>query len=302
MTIITSRTKENGKINIDPNKCNLCRLCVEICPDDSLIIENEMLTVNPNPFFGCLACGHCVAICPKDAIIVTGRTVTENDYVKLPKSDSKMGFDSLYPLLFSRRSIRHFKENEVEREKIDKILDAVTTAPMGIPPSDVKVIVLAGRDKVREFGIDFSKELKKVNKMMPFMIKLMWPFISKEQKDAFNSFIIPLMKGLSDGYDKGHDYLLYDAPLAIYFYCPVFSDSADAIIAATYATIAAESLGIGSCMIGTVAPVIQRASKQFKTKYGIEKKTSSGIMVIFGYPKFRFQKGVKRSLAEIAWK
>jgi formate hydrogenlyase subunit 6/NADH:ubiquinone oxidoreductase subunit I len=51
MTVITSRTKENGKIYIDCQKCNLCGLCVDICPDESLIIENEKLSVNPGDLY-----------------------------------------------------------------------------------------------------------------------------------------------------------------------------------------------------------------------------------------------------------
>ena len=43
MTIKTSRTDENGKRMIDYGKCNTCGLCVEICPDESLIISDEKL-------------------------------------------------------------------------------------------------------------------------------------------------------------------------------------------------------------------------------------------------------------------
>ena len=299
MTIKTSRTNENGKISIDYGKCNLCGLCVEICPDNSLIIKGEKLIESPTPFFGCLACGHCVSICPKDAIMVTGRTVSANDYSKLLKDETKSNYDQLYSLMFARRSIRHFKDKEIEKEKIDKIIEATSTAPMGIPPSDVKVLLINGRKKVREFTKDFFVELKRMKKMMPLMTQIMRPFMPKDQYEAFRSFIIPLMNGLSTGYEEGHDYLLYDAPLAMYFYCTLFADSADAIIAATYSTLAAESMGLGSCMIGTVSPVIQRASKKFKAKYRLKLKTQSGIMVVFGYPKYRFQKGVKRTLGSV---
>ena len=49
----------------------------------------------------------------------------------------------------------------------------------------------------------------------------------------------------------------YDAPLAIYFYGSPYCDPADPIIAATYAMIAAEALGLGTCMLGAIHPLIQ---------------------------------------------
>jgi nitroreductase len=63
--------------------------------------------------------------------------------------------------------------------------------------------------------------------------------------------------------------------------------------------MAAESLGLGSCMIGSVTPVYKRGGKAFIRKYGIPDYAKYGIAVIFGYPKYRYHKAIRRSFAHI---
>jgi len=75
---------------------------------------------------------------------------------------------------------------------------------------------------------------------------------------------------------------------------------ADPLIAATYAMLAAESLGLGSCMIGTPAFFI-KYSKRFKRKYNIPLKNQQGIVVIFGYTLIAHKKSIKRRLAKTTY-
>ncbi len=41
MAIITSRTNENGRITFSYDLCNSCGLCVKVCKDFSLKMENN---------------------------------------------------------------------------------------------------------------------------------------------------------------------------------------------------------------------------------------------------------------------
>ena len=72
------------------------------------------------------------------------------------------------------------------------------------------------------------------------------------------------------------------------------------MVAATYAMLAAESLGLGSCMIGTPAYFI-KYSKDLKQKYNLPRKNQPGIVVIFGYPRIRFRKALRRRLAKVTY-
>ena len=79
-----------------------------------------------------------------------------------------------------------------------------------------------------------------------------------------------------------------------------YADPADPLISATYAMLAAEALGLGSCMIGTPAQFI-KYSKKLKKKYGIPERNTQGIMVIFGYPQVKFTRSIKRSLGGVRY-
>ena len=99
--------------------------------------------MSKNPLYSCIGCGHCEAIYKNEAIFVTGRTLKENDFFEL-KNDNIADFEQLHNLIKSRRSVRDFKDKEIPQNFIDKIIDTSSFAPMGISPSEVKLLVLQG--------------------------------------------------------------------------------------------------------------------------------------------------------------
>lgn len=259
MSLKTSRTSENARVKIDFNQCSDCGLCSVVCKDLTLTMQNGRIQIDNNPIFGCVGCAQCVAVCPEDCIEVEGRTIVMDDFIPLKEFKTAADYNQLYSLMFKRRSIRDFKDKEIEQEIIDKILQAASTSPMGIPPSDVEVIVFKGKDKVSSFSKDFIEYLESIKWMFSkWTIPLWKPFISKEDYEMYKSFLLPLINFLIERNKKGEDWLLYNAPLAIYFYGSPYSDPADPLIPATYAMLAAESLGLGTCMIGSINPFIKR--------------------------------------------
>jgi ferredoxin len=302
MPVKTTRADKNAKIIIDYSRCAACGLCTRVCKDESLVIKDGRLVVNGSPLFGCFGCGQCAAVCPNEAIQIKGRALSPADFIRLPPKESLANHEQLHSLMLSRRSMRDFKDKDVEQAVIDRIISSASAAPMGIPPSDVGVLVLRGRKRVRGFSFDFIDYVKGTRWFLsPFMLSLMRPFMSKESHEMFRSFVIPMVNHLVEKREKGEDWLLYDAPLAMYFYCTPYSDPADPYIAATYAMLAAESLGLGSCMIGSIAPFLVRGGKKVKKKYGIPQYAKSGIAVIFGYPRFRYHRAIRRTLGRVAY-
>ena len=302
MPIPTSRTNELGKISIDLQKCNGCGICVDVCKDFSLKMQDGKVVPADNPKFGCMACGHCMAICPKEAITIEGRFLSTADLFPLPDKSGKASYDALLNLFQRRRSIREFKDQPVEEEMLRKIIDAASTAPMGIPPSDVSVIVLNNKEKVRQFTVDFCTYLESLKWMVSrWFLIVARPFWGKENVQMLREFIKPMMNCFIDSMKQGTNLVTYDAPAALYFYGSPFTDPADPVVAATYAMTAAESLGLGTCMLGGIHPFIQngKAAKKLREKYGIRFKSREGLFVIIGYPKFKFRDGIRRTFANI---
>ena len=302
MSIPTSRTEEAATVSIDLQKCKGCGKCVSVCKDFEFELINGKVSLTKQPLFGCIACGHCMAICPEGAIHVNGRCLTPDDLFNLRKSPDRVDYDSLLLMLQSRRSLREFEDTPVQREILDQIILAAATAPMGIPPSDVNLLVLHGKDKVRKFSSDFCKLLGKNTWLVSrWFLALTRLFYDRKTSDFFRKFMRPVFEVYIGSMNKGIDVVTYDAPVAIYFYGSPYCDPADPIIAATYAMLAAESLGLGTCMLGAIHPFLQSGFgvRQFKARYGIRYKSREGLVLIIGYPKVKYAKGVRRTFANV---
>lgn len=78
--------------------------------------------------------------------------MSPTDLFDLPPKEKAADYNQLLALLQRRRSIREFDSRTVEHEKIVRILEAAVTAHMGLPPSDVNVLVLDSKEKNRAFS------------------------------------------------------------------------------------------------------------------------------------------------------
>jgi len=304
MAIPTSRTSEPAEITINRQLCRGCGSCVEVCKDSGLVIREGKAEPSDEPIFGCIGCGHCMAICPSGAILIRGRALSPEDLIPLPEDSETPSWQSMYNLLLKRRSIREFTGEPVERELIEKVIDAARTAPMGLPPSDVNLLIFPSRESVRAFTEDFCSHLRKIEWFFSdWTLSLMRPLMGKETTELFRSFAKPLVEKYQEGIEKNVDLVTYDAPVAIYFYGSPYCDPADPIIAATYAMITAESLGLGACMLGAIHPLIQsgRSARKLRKKHGIKSTSREGLFLIMGHPSVAYRKGIKRTFASVTY-
>ena len=301
MGIKTSRADEPAHVYIENDKCTLCGQCVNICGGKPLYISDGKVQVDQSRLFGCIGCGHCMAICPQNCITVEGRCLSPNDMFDLHELESKADYSELTGLMMTRRSVRRYLDKAVEQDKINKILEAASSAPSGYPPSDVQVLVINGRGKVKQFAFDTIDAISGMKWVFsPIMQLLLRPFVSKEIVESFKTFLYPACNFFTASKEKDEDYLLYGAPTAILFYGSPYSDPCDPYIAATYAMLAAESLGLGSCMIGSVGPFLKR-SKKLRRKYKITGQVNEALVLICGYPAIKFQRGIKRTFADVKY-
>ncbi len=56
---------------IIPEKCDNCKICVEVCPVDAVEKSAEGVKINP---ISCIGCGVCVPRCPREAIDLRNST------------------------------------------------------------------------------------------------------------------------------------------------------------------------------------------------------------------------------------
>lgn len=299
MSLNFGRAPGDADVIVDHNLCNDCGICMEICKGGPLIMQEGHLAVTHGALFDCIACGACVAFCPMDAIRVSGRDLYPEDVLDLPATTSLPSYDSLQQLMLRRRSIRDFEKREVESATVQKILDAASTAPMGLPPSEVGVVVISGFKAVSEARKALLDQMRRWEWMFsPVALALMRPFVSRDTYSMYLDFLAPTIKVFDKMDLQGEDWFLYGAPLAFYFHGSAASDPADPLIAADHAMMAAESLGLGTCMLGFPGYLFQY-SASLKKKYDLPHKIQPGIMLICGYPRFTTQRAIRRRFARV---
>jgi nitroreductase len=263
--------------------------------------ESKIVVVRDTPF-GCIGCGHCMMVCPTAAIHVTGRKTGPERLVDLPSREETASIEAFEGLCLRRRSVRRFSDRSVSRADLERIVAAAATAPMGIPPWEVGVTVLEGRDRVRAFSADVIGSYRGLLRFVDrnAVRWLMRVFLRRSTYEQWTSFILPLARELVGGWDRGEDLLHYDAPALLLFHTSTYADTADAVIACTYAMLAAEAMGLGTTMIGSVAPAISRNRKVLE-KAGIPKGNRPQIVLIVGLPAAEFRKGIRRPFASVTW-
>jgi nitroreductase len=262
-------------------------------------MQDGRIRINENSPFGCIACGHCMMVCPEGCVKVTGRDISPDDVIPLPAPETKASADALAALMQSRRSVRRFLDTEVEADLLDRIVQMASTAPMGIPPWDVGCVVVRGKDKVRELSDQIVQGYEGMLKIFkPWVLAAMRPLMKKTMYEQCKSFVVPLAKVITESRKAGRDVLFYDAPAVIIFHHSPYADPVDAAIACTYAMLAAESLGLGTTMIGAAPPVLAR-NKALCWKLGIPEGNTPAIALIIGYPATKFKRTIRRRFSNV---
>lgn len=289
---------DEANVTIDRELCTSCGACAKVCFGKPLELIDGRVDIDPTRLFGCIACGACMTVCPTGAIRVTGRDLSCDDLRELPPAERRAGYDELMGLLRHRRSVRRFTSEDVSAQDVDRILAAAATAPMGVPPSEVGILVLEGRERVQAFAAETVEWLSSVRRWVGPLLPLARPFLARDDYALLRDFVIPALDAYAEKKDEGVDWLTYDAPLLMLFYGTGVNDPADPYIPATLAVVAAESLGLGTCMLG-FAGYAAFYSKRFRERWGLPKRVRPGIAVVFGHPAVRHRHAIERRFSAV---
>jgi len=284
--------------SIDIKSCDLCGSCVRVCMT-GLTIKNGRVVFDPDSQVGCVGCGQCMAACPTGSITVKGRRLSSENVLPLPPPEKCATPDQLESLLLRRRSVRNFERKAIDKALIDRVIRISSTAPMGFPPSDVGIVVLEGKS-LKEFREDMLRYFKGASRFMfnPLTMGLMRIFSKKIEYEMMRDIVGPIIRDYVEDSEKNIDSFLYDCPALLLFHAGPYAQKEDPVIAATYAMISAESLGLGSCINGMIGPFMSR-NKKLKRKYGIPVENFVGICLMIGYPAVRYHNAIRRDFASV---
>src|SRR5450759_1910932 len=117
------------QFTVNEKLCSRCGLCAADCPARIIAQEGQVLPfISPEKEPLCLQCQHCLAICPTAAISILGKYPANS----LPLSaDSFPQFDQMARFVRGRRSIRQYKDENVDPALIKTLLATLANVPTG---------------------------------------------------------------------------------------------------------------------------------------------------------------------------
>lgn len=286
---------------INRDACTDCGLCVEICPSTVYRWVGPRVEVDADRERLCGWCGQCMSICPTEAVIVEGFA-----YADFPAiSERRADYQGLRELMRARRTCRRFNDDPISQEVLEKVLEAARTAPMGMPPSDVEVVVINGREKVQELVPEVARQMDELAKMLKSWIgrlivrRMVGRDMFPELVKFFWQYAVPAAEQYrATGTDtfawKCHALLLFHADRR--GLCP----QVDCDIACTYAMLAAEALGLGTGWNGMLQGAVDEA-KEWKQRLGIPERNKVYAALTLGYPAHKWVRGAPWRFKSVRW-
>jgi len=289
--------------HIEQETCERCGLCAEICPN-RIIDEKESKNIyfHKDRIGLCIRCGHCMAICPTQSVIAPGLSY-EKDFFDLPKSG--IDSESFFNLISTRRAVRIYRKKPVPRDVLDKIVEAISLAPMGFPPHKVEITIIRRREDIERawpFMVKFYEDLQNwiSNPISRFFMKRK---LTPEVFNTLKNHIVPMMKiNLQDMKNNEEDIITRGAPVLFLFHANRAAEnhSEDLFIDLTYGFLAAHALGLGATAISLVPPAVER-TPELRTLFQIPDENEVLGSMIIGYLLRRFKRGIRRQLANVSW-
>ncbi len=278
---------------IDQKLCKQCKLCIEVCPCNIIGNGTEVNFINERLSI-CLKCGQCMAVCSTKAIQIEGISYDE-DMFDLPKFT--LNHNEFVNFAANRRSVRNFKDKVISDEIIQQILEAVQFAPYGSAPHKMHITVVNDRKIIEEQLPAMSKFLDDIVKWIesPIMSRIIKLKKVAETFNTLKNHLYPIAKLNNYKLEFG-DRITRGAPAIIIFHADKEAEehSDNSLIWATYAIMAAQSLGLGASMVSIVPAVINKV-KEVREAFKIPAEHEAVVSVIVGYPKYKYKRGIKRT-------
>lgn len=268
---------------IDESKCKKDGICVDECPMAIIKLKdgNGFPKLVPGGEDICNSCGHCVAVCPHGAL----------NHARVPVEDSpliekelEINQEQAVQFLRSRRSIRFFKKQPVEKEKLRRLIEIARYAPTGGNLQLVEWVVFTDPDKIKEISGLTVEWMRKMLEKAPKSVPPYFPLIV-------------------NAWDIGYNSVTWSAPALVMASAPqeATTGMVDVSLALSYFELAAPKLGLGTCWAGVVDAAL-RASAALREAMELPDRHPYHYPMMVGQPKAKYTRLPERKAPRITWK
>jgi len=291
---------ENSKIKIDINNCTKCKECVKDCVANLFYFDQDVLRLVDSFEDFCIECGHCEAVCPVNVIKL--KFHTEEELEGSAKGEGIPTYNSFLNLVLNRRSIRRFKEKEIPKGLIEKLLKVGRYSPTGSNSENVYYTIV--QDKAIVAAI--SKHI--TSKMIKFVNALENPqgrtFLKKSMpEEEFNQAVenLPKTKRILERIEQGIDFWCWNGELIVIHGEKVIGGMpTNGSLAAAHIMLAAETLGLGACSLGYLTFFINE-SQTIRELIKIPTNHVVGYSLTMGYPDVKYKRIPARRPLRVQW-
>jgi nitroreductase/NAD-dependent dihydropyrimidine dehydrogenase PreA subunit len=259
---------------VNPDRCDRCGRCVEDCPASIIHLEDGALpAIAPTDEDGCLHCQHCLAVCPPGAISILGRSPDRS----LPLSPAALpSLEQMDLLVRGRRSVRRYRDLDVDGGLLDRLLRALANAPTGANRQELTFRVAGDRQVLRDLR----------------------ERVYHASIDAVDAGRLPSDSGVAQFartfYGSGRDIVFRGAPHLLIASAPPDAPCGheDVALALAYFELMAHSAGLGTVWCGLLRMALE-ALPQLKPLFGLPAEHYYYAM-LFGVPDVLYARTVQR--------
>lgn len=239
-------------------KCIHCGKCIKDCIGCALKFDENKIPVLDEK--RCIKCQHCLAICPVGALSILDKNPENSEL-----NDNRPEAEKVLNLIKTRRSIRHYKKENLDTETMDKLKDMLNWVPTGVNNHGLHFSFIDDIEVMNEFRDYVNGKLLRIL-TNPALENLAGKFERYK-----NSFL------------RGDDVIFRGAPHMIVVSSPLDAPcaSVDPVIALSYFELYAQSMGVGTCWCG-LAYAILKLFPELCEHLEIPQNYKVGYVMLFG--------------------
>lgn len=253
---------------IDESKCIHCGQCIRDCSVKALKFNDKQIPEIDEK--KCFKCQHCLAVCPVGALSVCDKRPENSD--RIYSQDSEM----ILNLIKSRRSVRHYKKENVSQEKLQKLKDMLNYVPTGVNFHKLHFAFIDDISVMNEFRDHVNGKIKEALTTKPVKV------IAKKLSRYTKAFL------------DGEDILFRGAPHMVVVSAPFNAPckSVDPFIALSYFELYAQSMNLGTCWCGLVEFCILMMP-ELSDYLNIPQGYKPSYVMLFGEPDIKFARTIQ---------